>query len=147
MFLTRPSPIIHFLLHTLQEHPDIARLDTLLLFICTSKWGTTLRTPYIYAKLASASTAEKEELSFSNEVLKIFRDIAKYGIEIIMETRYNRLCLLNLKAEYNTSRCSAAGSALGLGPRCRGFKSSHLDQTRTMVLIRNHRALFLLKIL
>ena len=32
-----------------------------------------------------------------------------------METRYNRLCLLNLKAEYNTSRCSAAGSALGLG--------------------------------
>ena len=28
-------------------------------------------------------------------------------------------------------RCSAVGSALGLGPRCRGFESSHLDHKET----------------
>ena len=28
-----------------------------------------------------------------------------------------------------SSRCSAVGSALGLGPRCRGFESCHLDHS------------------
>ena len=35
----------------------------------------------------------------------------------------NTVCVIHA----TSSGCSAVGSALGLGPRCRGFESLHLD--------------------
>ena len=42
----------------------------------------------------------------------------------------------------HNSGYSADGSALGSGPRGRGFDSRYSDQKNTMVLLRNRRAFF-----
>ena len=38
--------------------------------------------------------------------------------------------------KYIFSRCSAVGSALGLGPRCREFESLHLDHAKSPLSVR-----------
>jgi hypothetical protein len=50
--------------------------------------------------------------------------IVSRGFEYVLSMQYNTFCVEKLTG------CSAAGSARGLGPWGRGFKSSHPDHQR-----------------
>jgi hypothetical protein len=63
--------------------------------------------------------------------------IVSRGFEYVLSMQYNTFCVEKLTG------CSAAGSARGLGPWGRGFKSSHPDHQRKTRVCRYANPCFL----